>query len=79
MRVTEDELQAVRMHHADNPAAAPMYLPVVLEWCSALLRQRDEAWATLRRIAEVSQCAPDDQDDLVEAVMHLEHSARRLP
>lgn len=43
--MTREELEAVRNHISNLPTVGAMYAPVLVEWVSVLLRQRDEARA----------------------------------
>ena len=43
--MTREELDAVRNHISNLPTVGAMYAPVLVEWVSVLLRQRDEVTA----------------------------------
>jgi len=53
--VTREELDAVRNHISNLPTVGAMYAPVLVEWVSVLLRQRDEVTAQRDNAVDASK------------------------
>lgn len=53
--MTREELDAVRNHISNLPTVGAMYAPVLVEWVSVLLRQRDEVTAQRDNAVDTSK------------------------
>lgn len=53
--MTREELEAVRNHISNLPTVGAMYAPVLVEWVSVLLRQRDEVTAQRDNAVDASK------------------------
>ena len=53
--MTREELDAVRNHISNLPTVGAMYAPVLVEWVSVLLRQRDEVTAQRDNAVDASK------------------------
>ena len=53
--MTREELDAVRNHLSNLPTVGAMYAPVLVEWVSVLLRQRDEVTAQRDNAVDASK------------------------
>lgn len=85
--VTREELEAIRNHMSNLPSVGAMYAPVLVEWSTVLLRQRDELQAKLdaelpaawrEDLASLNECLERVSRDLYEARSEIDHHKRQV-